>query len=418
MEMGSEANRFFTDIASEIVSTETINLKIGRYTVQESELHAEVVNWCLQYLTLRNCPDQLVPAIVQRVASRKKEFLNNDSTELSYDIQKVTQLIINIVSDVCAQMAEGNCKLEESTVSSNMEIPVVSECSERNMRRFMEDRHVVIHDLNALYGTGNADQIGFYAVFDGHDGVLAASYGATHLPYKLSSNPTLKSDPVNSLIDAFRDVDKDFVQKCKDQKLKSGTTAVCALYFPKEKKVFVSWVGDSQALLAKQGVPRHVVKPHKPEDAKEYQRIKDQGGSVMHWKGQYRVNGILAISRAIGDCNQKPFILCEPDTECIHLEGTEDFLILATDGLWDYIQQENATDLVYSTVKENPTDANTIAEKLVKAAKVRGSQDNITVLVIFLKHPSRIAELCQSGVIKTPIASSTSSLGADDTFDK
>lgn len=48
------------------------------------------------------------------------------------------------------------------------------------------------------------------------------------------------------------------------QNLSSGTTAVVALLRPKEKTLYIAWVGDSQALLVNQGRVLQVVNPHKP----------------------------------------------------------------------------------------------------------------------------------------------------------
>ena len=65
---------------------------------------------------------------------------------------------------------------------------------------------------------------------------------------------------------AFRDTDTQFVKKSSDQKIRGGTTAVCALYLRDEKKLYVGWVGDSKAMLVKQGKIMQIVNPHKPED--------------------------------------------------------------------------------------------------------------------------------------------------------
>lgn len=80
----------------------------------------------------------------------------------------------------------------------------------------------------------------------------------------------------------------------------SGTTAVCALLRPKDKTLYIAWVGDSQALLVRQGRVYQCVHPHKPEREDEKLRIQEKGGTVIHW-GVWRVNGQLAVSRAIGE---------------------------------------------------------------------------------------------------------------------
>lgn len=54
--------------------------------------------------------------------------------------------------------------------------------------------------------------------------------------------------------------DQNFASK----KLICGTTAVCVLYYPTESQLFLVWVGDSKAMLVKQGCFMEVVKPHSP----------------------------------------------------------------------------------------------------------------------------------------------------------
>lgn len=64
----------------------------------------------------------------------------------------------------------------------------------------------------------------------------------------------------------------------------------------------VAWVGDSQAVLVRKGKAESVVDPHKPKRPDEEARINQQGGIVL-FHGMWRVNGQLAVSRAIGKIN-------------------------------------------------------------------------------------------------------------------
>ncbi|KAK0098985.1 hypothetical protein PV326_010961 [Microctonus aethiopoides] len=77
------------------------------------------------------------------------------------------------------------------------------------------------------------------------------------------------------------------------------------------------------------------------------------GGTVIYF-GMWRVNGHLAVSRAIGDAQYKPYVTADPDIRCVMLDGTEDFLIVACDGLWDYVSEEAAAKVVYQLVHRNP----------------------------------------------------------------
>ena len=81
------------------------------------------------------------------------------------------------------------------------------------------------------------------------------------------------------------------------QPLRSGTTAVVSLI--RGKTLYAAWLGDSQAVLVRSGQAVDIVAPHKPNRVDEKKRIEALGGSVIYW-GTWRVNGQLAVSRAIG----------------------------------------------------------------------------------------------------------------------
>lgn len=70
-------------------------------------------------------------------------------------------------------------------------------------------------------------------------------------------------DVISSISDAFESVDEAFVEKCSSGKIKSGSTAVLSLIMP--GKLYVAWLGDSQAVLVKQSEVSNLVTPHKPE---------------------------------------------------------------------------------------------------------------------------------------------------------
>lgn len=129
--------------------------------------------------------------------------------------------------------------------------------------------------------------------------------------------------------EAFLVTDMAFLKKARAENLNSGTTALCAILRKTEKKLYVGWCGDSQALIARVGNVRQIVTKHSPEDEKERKRIEALGGVVLFWGNSFRVSGTLAVSRAIGDAEHKPFVTAEPDIEVIDLDGQEDFIVLA-----------------------------------------------------------------------------------------
>lgn len=85
----------------------------------------------------------------------------------------------------------------------------------------------------------------------------------------------------------------------------------------------------------------------------EKKRIEDCGGCVITIGGCDRVNGRLAVSRAIGDNGLKDVVIGEPDVVSIPLNGNEDFLLMACDGLWDFVEEDDIAVVVYESLVQN-----------------------------------------------------------------
>lgn len=161
----------------------------------------------------------------------------------------------------------------------------------------------------------------------------------------------------------------------------SGTTAIVALYRHEVRRgqqvsvLYTGNVGDSRAVLLRQGRAIRLSYDHKGSDLIEQQRVKDSGGFIMN----ERVNGMLAITRALGDAEMKDYIGNRPyTTETIINNQNDTLLILACDGLWDVCTDQEACDLV-----KDFKDPQKAAEVLVEYALKNGSYDNMSVLVVY-----------------------------------
>ena len=132
---------------------------------------------------------------------------------------------------------------------------------------------------------------------------------------------------------------------------------------------------------------------HKPLDDDEHERVVDAGGFVSE---DGRVMGDLMVSRALGDARAHPYVVCDPHISSTqlsmvrqHLEAPSaaanlrlqaySFIIIACDGLWDLVQDQEACDVVSRCSMEHGAYA------LRNLAYARGSSDNITVMVVYLK---------------------------------
>ncbi|KAM3241564.1 hypothetical protein ACQJBY_054440 [Aegilops geniculata] len=119
---------------------------------------------------------------------------------------------------------------------------------------------------------------------------------------------------------------------------------------------------------------------HKPNRSDERKRIENAGGVVI-WAGTWRVGGVLAMSRAFGNRLLKPFVVAEPEIQEELINGELESLVLASDGLWDAVENEEAVSL--AKTEDVPESA---ARKLTEIAYSRGSADNITCIVVQFHH--------------------------------
>jgi len=216
-------------------------------------------------------------------------------------------------------------------------------------------------------------------------------------------------DIKTALQEAFTATDRQYLAKCQSEGKKSGSTAVCCLIEDKSK-IYFAWVGDSLAVLFKNGQPQEIMSPHKPNRPDEMIRIEKEGG-VVNFQDTWRVNGTLAVSRAIGDPEFKPWVISDPDINEVTLDGSEDFLILACDGLWDHVLLEDTGCLVYHHLVEASSQSPTkiveeCSKKLVECAKEGGSSDNITAIVVFLREINDIQKALSSMNVNQDIGSS------------
>ncbi|XP_066306714.1 probable protein phosphatase 2C 8 [Miscanthus floridulus] len=175
-----------------------------------------------------------------------------------------------------------------------------------------------------------------------------------------------------------------------------GSTAVVAVVGPRH--IVVANCGDSRAVLSRGGVPVPLSSDHKPDRPDELERVESAGGRVINWNG-YRVLGVLSTSRSIGDYYMKPFISAEPEVTVTERTHKDEFIILASDGLWDVMTNEEACKVArnclcgHAAAKYPDTvhgsSGSDAAAMLVEFAMSRGSTDNISVVVVELKRLKR-----------------------------
>ncbi|GLT49296.1 hypothetical protein SLA2020_228630 [Shorea laevis] len=138
--------------------------------------------------------------------------------------------------------------------------------------------------------------------------------------------------------------------------------------------IIVANCGHSRAVLCRAGKAVLLSSDHKPNRPDELERIYAAGGWLINRDGLL-VNGILDITRAIGDNLLKGIIISEPEITITKREFKDEFLILASDGLWNVLSNAQACQIVSSAKA---------ASILSRLALARGSEDNISIIVVDL----------------------------------
>ena len=103
---------------------------------------------------------------------------------------------------------------------------------------------------------------------------------------------------------------------------------------------------------------------------------------MVVWIGVWRVNGNLSVSRAIGDPKEKKYVIGEPDVKAVELDGSEDYMVLACDGVWDVVNGEELVECVRQHQAVGGSRPTT-AKAIIDFAKSEGSGDNMTCIVVF-----------------------------------
>ncbi|KAL8040128.1 hypothetical protein ABFX02_10G078600 [Erythranthe guttata] len=232
----------------------------------------------------------------------------------------------------------------------------------------MEDYHF------AEYRKKKGHVLGLFAIFDGHLGDRVPSYLKDNLFNNILDEPNFWEDPKAAIKNAYRSTDKLILENSL-QLGPGGSTAVTAIVID-GKDLWVANIGDSRAVICRNGVPEQLSVDHEPHV--ERRRIEKQGGFVTTLPGDVpRVNGQLAVARAFGDENLKAHLSSEPDVCNVRIDSNTQFVILASDGLWKVMNNQEAVDMV-----KHVKDPQAAAKRLTAEALARKSKDDISCIVI------------------------------------
>ena len=303
----------------------------------------------------------------------------------------------------------------------------------------MEDAH-----LNQL----NNNHYDIFGVFDGHGGKEVSQFVKNHFIQEFMNNQNTKYENIpNSLVETFLKMDelmkspkgkeeltelnkiskeeddeqdkknkknneKDFYKYLDPKKAEdcdianiTGCTACVSVINEKNKRMYFANAGDSRAVICKNGIGYQMSHDHKPDSAKEKNRVYKSGG----WVNEGRIMGNLNLSRSLGDFEYKQdknlspkdqMITAYPEINIEIIDDTCEFVIIACDGIWDCLTPQEACDFVRNNLYDQKTGLpknnikiskivedmmdNAIAEDITNENGI--GCDNMTCIIIQFKH--------------------------------
>ncbi|KAJ7175839.1 phosphatase 2C-like domain-containing protein [Mycena filopes] len=247
----------------------------------------------------------------------------------------------------------------------------------------MEDAHAIVLELDE----GKEDPNTFFAVYDGHGGGTVAKFAGQNVHKRLVTEESYKEGQYNEALKrAFLGTDEDLLANPAHTRDPSGCTAVAALVT--KDKIYVANAGDSRSVISVKGEPSNEV---------EKTRISGAGGYIEFG----RVNGNLALSRALGDFEfkknynmspEKQIITADPDVTCHDITEEDEFLVLACDGIWDCLSSQQVVNFIRYQISEGK-DLQEIGEMMCEHCLAPDTSsgagigcDNMTILIVALLH--------------------------------
>ena len=238
-------------------------------------------------------------------------------------------------------------------------------------RDYMEDKGKSILNFNS------SENNALICLFDGHGGQEVSKFLQENIAkFWLEILPLNQDNYGNKIKNVFLNLD----QKLKENHFYQVGSTGCIVYLTIEnsqKILYCANVGDTRAVLIKNNKGVRLTYDDRASDPKEHERIVSHGGIVFGG----RVYGQLMLSRAFGDWELKTYgVICEPHIIRYEIEDEDNYLVIATDGVFDVMEDEDVFQL--SKKQKNAKD---FCDDIMKEAIERGSMDNISCFIIGLK---------------------------------
>ncbi|GAA5930186.1 PP2C family serine/threonine-protein phosphatase [Sporobolomyces koalae] len=261
-------------------------------------------------------------------------------------------------------------------------------------RLTMEDAHAAVLSLDKDKGDDvpTRERTSFFAVYDGHGGSTVAKFAGDTVHHRLAANDYFPKKQWNDALKrAFLETDEDLRANPDFRGDPSGCTAVGVIVTP-ELDLICANAGDSRSVMSVGGEAKPLSFDHKPTNAAETSRIVAGGGFVEFG----RVNGNLALSRALGDFEfkqsqnlpaEQQVVTADPDINRHSHTAEDEFIVVACDGIWDVLTSQQVIDFVRLSIAQGHT-LEQICENMMDRCLAPDSDwggvgcDNMTMMVV------------------------------------
>ena len=260
------------------------------------------------------------------------------------------------------------------------------------------------------------------AVFDGHghNGGLCSQFTMHSVLEVLLCDDLVTGDAPEALLrTAVLNAEKSLLHSSNIAAKKSGTTANVVILHP-QIGLLVGNVGDSRAVLARSSGTHGTLavdlsEDHKPDSPAESERIIAAGGFVtqsdpstgpsrVYFASTRHSGPGLAMSRSVGDFGAKQVgVTAEPEIRRCERSPDDQFLIIASDGVWEFITSQEAVDMVVDAVARAGENAVPAAcKQLITESRRRWEVeegaycDDITALIVDLRSHDQVRKKASS----------------------
>ena len=273
---------------------------------------------------------------------------------------------------------------------------IIHSTSLQGKRDSNEDQHRIFTNIDSRDNAYTS--INLFSIFDGHGGKDISKYLNNNLHLYFTSKFN-KFDILNDstkkkyIMKVYDHIESKLEKMLKNKSFNVGSTSLSLIFYKNKNKIYyyVINVGDCRSILCNnECIPIQLSKDHKPHMFGERNRIEKLNGEIYFDGFDWRVSD-LSVSRAFGDMDAFPFVTHKPDIFKYKLKKSDKFFILACDGLWDVISNQDACNFVLEKIKNseklvniNGTSRNNIAQSLAEYAIKNGSTDNVSIIIIFL----------------------------------